>query len=98
MIRLIKTVAITLLFIGGITFALENNDETVLRYFGWESPRMPVFLLVVFSVLLGVLFAGLGFLFDQWSLKRALREKDREIEALQAEIQSSLKRERPIDS
>lgn len=99
MIRLIKTVAITLLFIVGITFAMKNNHEVTLRYyFGWESPPMPVFLLAVFSVLLGVLLAGFGFLMDQWSLKKALREKARQIQALEGELRPHREGPRAIEA
>jgi uncharacterized integral membrane protein len=98
MTRLLKTVAITLLFIVGITFAMENNEPVGLRYFGWESRPIPIFLIVLVSVLFGVLLAGFGFLFDQWSLKRALREKDGEIEVLESELRASRERERPIES
>lgn len=87
MIRFLKTVLLVLLFIAGITFAVENTQPFVLRYyFGFESPPLPLFLLVLVSVLFGVLLAGLGFLFDQWSLKRALRQKEREVESLQREL------------
>lgn len=98
MTRLVKTIGITLLFIVGITFAMENDEATVLRYLGWESPRIPVFLLVVFSASLGVLLAGLGFLLDQRTLKRRLREKDREIETLESELRAARERERPVES
>jgi uncharacterized integral membrane protein len=87
MVRLLKTVLLLLLFIAGITFAVENTQPFVLRYyFGFESPPIPLFLLVLVSVLLGVLLAGLGFLFDEWSMRRTLRQKDREIESLQREL------------
>jgi len=52
---------------------------------------------VAFSVLLGVLLAGFGFLLDQWSLKKALREKEREIAALQIELQSYREGQRVIE-
>jgi uncharacterized integral membrane protein len=87
MIRFLKTVLLTLLFIAGITFAVENTQPFVLRYyFGLESPPIPLFLLVLLSVLLGIFLAGVGFLFDQWSLRRALRQKERELESLRKEL------------
>ena len=99
MIRLIKTIAITLLFIVGITFAMDNNGWVILRYyFGLESPPIPVFLLVAFSVLLGVLLAGCGFLMDQWSLKKALREKEREIQTLEVELRPYREGQRVIEA
>jgi uncharacterized integral membrane protein len=97
MLKVIKVVFFTLLFIVGITFSMENTQEVVLKYyFGIETPRVPVFLLVLFSVLLGVLFAGVGFLVDERSLKRAVREKEREIASLERELRPYRERERGI--
>jgi len=87
MSKFLKTVFLTLLFIAGITFSAENTQPFVVRYyFGLETPPMPLFLLILFSVLLGVFLAGVGFVFDRWSLKKALREKDREITALEKQL------------
>jgi uncharacterized integral membrane protein len=87
MIKFLKTLFLTLLFIAGITFSAENTQPLVLRYyFGLETPPMPLFLLVLVSLLLGIFLAGIGFIFDQWSLRRTLREKEREIATLQKEL------------
>jgi uncharacterized integral membrane protein len=95
MISLLKTVLLTLLFIAGITFAVENTQPFVLRYyFGLESPPIPLFVLVLVSVLLGVFLAGVGFIFDQWSLRRTLRQKEREITLLQKELKPYRERDR----
>jgi uncharacterized integral membrane protein len=87
MLKVIKTIFFTLLFILGITFAMNNSEGIVLKYyFGLQTPEVPIFLLVLFSVLFGILLAGAGYIFDQWSLKRALREREREIVSLQKEL------------
>lgn len=97
MVKVVKTVFLTLLFILGITFSMENTQPLVLRYyFGVETPSIPLFLLVLFSILLGVLLAGVGFLLDEWSLKRGLREKEREIASLEKELKPYRERERAI--
>jgi len=86
MIKVIKAIFFTLLFIFGITFAVENTEPVSLRYyFGLESVPIPVFLLVLFSILFGVLMTGTGFLIDLWILKKALREKEKELRALRKE-------------
>lgn len=96
MIKVIKVVFLTLLFILGITFSMKNAEPQVLRYyFGLETPPVPLFLLVLFSVLLGVLLAGVSFLLDQRSLKKAVREKEREMASLEKELK--LYREREHD-
>lgn len=95
MLKVIKVVFFTLLFILGITFSMENRQELVLRYyFGLETPPIPLFLLVLFSILLGVLLAGVGFIIDEWSLRRELRDKEREIAALRREFEPYLVRQR----
>lgn len=97
MVKVGKTIFLTLLFILGITFAMENTGWVVLRYyFGLETPPIPIFLLVLFSVLLGVCLAGVGFIVDEWSLRKALREKEREIASLEKELQPYRERERPM--
>lgn len=97
MIRFVKTLLLTLLFLAGITFAVENTQPFVLRYyFGLESPPIPLFLLVLVSVLLGIFLAGIGFIFDQWSLRRALRQKEREIESLRKELKPYRERGRVL--
>ena len=97
MVKVIKAIFYTLLFILGITFAMENTGWVVLRYyFGLETPPVPIFLLVLFSVLLGVLLVGVGFIFDERSLKKALREKEREIASLEKELQPHRERERAM--
>ncbi len=89
MIKIIKAIFLTLLFIFGITFAVENTEPVVLRYyFDLESVPIPVFLLVMFSILLGVLVTGLGFLADVWSLKKELRDRERQIRSLREEAGS----------
>lgn len=97
MVKVGKTIFLTLLFVLGITFAMENTGWVVLRYyFGLETPPIPIFLLVLFSVLLGVFLAGVGFIIDEWSLRKALREKEREIASLEKELQPYRERERPM--
>ena len=97
MLKVTKTIFFTLLFILGVTFAMENTGWVVLRYyFGLETPPVPVFLLVLFSVLLGVLLVGVGFICDERSLQKALREKEREIASLEKELQPYRERERAI--
>ncbi|MEK7229051.1 MAG: LapA family protein [Candidatus Binatota bacterium] len=97
MVKFAKTIFLTLLFILGITFATENTGWVVLRYyFGLETPPIPIFLLVLFSVLSGVFLAGVGFLIDERSLKKALREKEREITSLQKEMQPYREREQTV--
>jgi uncharacterized integral membrane protein len=84
--KVLKTIFLALLFILGITFSMENTTPVALKYyFGLETPPVPLFLVVLFCILLGVCLAGVGFLIDQRLLRRSLREKERQVAALQSE-------------
>jgi uncharacterized integral membrane protein len=85
--KVLKTIFLALLFILGITFSTENTGSVVLRYyFGLESPPVPLFLLVLFSIVLGIVLAGVMFILDERSLKKALRERERQITLLENEL------------
>lgn len=97
MIKVLRIAFVALLFILGITLAMENREPVILKYyFGFQTLPIPLFLLILLSFLLGVLVAGVGFIFDQWSLRRALRNKDGEIANLRREIKIYQQREREI--
>jgi uncharacterized membrane protein YciS (DUF1049 family) len=93
-IKLLKAVFLAVLFILGITFSTENTSSVVLRYyFGLESPPMPLFLLVLFTILLGIILAGAFFILDEVSLKRALWERERRIGLLESELKTYQERD-----
>ena len=85
--KVLKAIFFTLLFILGITLAMENASWVVLRYyFGLESPPVPLFLIVLFAVLLGVCLAGVGFFLDERSLKKSLRDQEQKIAQMEIEL------------
>ena len=79
-----------------IFFFLQNTDQVAIR-FGlspfkevqfFEITKVPLFLVVLCSILLGILMGGLGDLYRRFQLKRSLRQKQKTIERLEREIQS----------
>ena len=96
MFKVIKSIFLTLLFIVGITFSMENTEPLVLRYFGYETPPIRLYLLILLSVFFGVLLAGIGFMIDQRSFKKAVRNKDQEIESLERETRTIQERGRAV--
>lgn len=92
--KVLKAIFFTLLFILGITLAMENASWVVLRYyFGLESPPVPLFLIVLFAILLGVCLAGVGFFLDELSLKKSLREQEQKIARMESELAAYRNRE-----
>ena len=86
MTKFIKTLIVAVLFILAITFALENQQMIALSYYDViPSFSVPVFLLVFFSALLGILIAGFGDVYVRFSLKNKVRKYEKTIKKLQAE-------------
>jgi len=86
MTKFIKTLIVAVLFILAITFALENQQMIALSYYDVIPPfSVPVFLLVFFSVLIGILIAGFGDVYVRFSLKNKVRKQEKTIKKLRAE-------------
>lgn len=87
--RLLKTVFVALLFIIAITFAIKNQEPVSLRcYFVDGSWTMPLFLLIFFSVLIGILIAGVAGVFAGFKLKYEIRRYQKMILELEKELNS----------
>jgi uncharacterized integral membrane protein len=91
----IKTLIVMVIFILVILFSLQNSNEVTLR-FGlypfqdrfWEVSPLPLFLIILFSVFLGVLIGGIGDLYQRFQLKKALRQNEKMIEKLSKEVET----------
>jgi hypothetical protein len=91
-------------FFFAIHFSFQNRDEVILRYSfqdypflsGWlstktpccETPKVPLFLVILCSIFFGVLVGGLGDLYRRFQLKRALRQSQKTVERLEKEVQT----------
>ncbi len=94
--RWIKTILWMAAFLFAILFSFQNREEVILRlgFFPvwshqWESPRVPLFLVILCSIFLGVFIGGIGDLYRRVQLKKTLRQNEKTIERLEREIQSS---------
>jgi uncharacterized integral membrane protein len=101
--RWIRTVLWMAAFLFAILFSFQNREEVILRlsFFPvwsheWESPRVPLFLVILCSIFLGVFIGGIGDLYRRVQLKKTLRQNEKTIERLEREIESS--RIRHVDS
>ena len=80
-------------FFFAIHFSMQNRDEVTLRYSfqnyqGFEISQVPLFLVILCSIFLGVLFGGLGDLYRRFQLKRALRQSRKTVDRLEKEVQT----------
>ncbi len=89
----LKLIIILIFSLILVIFTMQNSAPVSIRFFGWESPSVSLIVVILLSVLFGGIFAViLGFL-KQLKLIKILREKDKEIEKMSAQISDSKKSE-----
>jgi uncharacterized integral membrane protein len=95
--RWVKTVLLLLAIFVVIIFSVQNQSEVMLRFaFPWEgyewfivpSVRLPLFLVILCSIFLGILIAGVGDLYQRFQIKKSLRKNQKKVDMLEREIQS----------
>ena len=87
--KFMKTASILILFILVITFALKNQVTVSLQYYFLDGPlKMPLYLLIFFSILVGFLIAGSAGVFTGFRLKYEIRSYKKTIHALEEELNS----------
>ena len=86
--KIVKTLVLTILFIFAITFAMENNERALIYYpFNFFEPvTIPVFLIVMVSILIGILLVGFIGIFERIRLKVKLKKQAKRIEVLEEEL------------
>ena len=92
----VKIIFLVVILTVCIFFFLQNTDQVAIRfglsplkeYQFFEIPRVPLFLVILCSVVLGILIGGVGDLYRRFQLGRSLRQKVKTIERLEREIQS----------
>lgn len=89
----LRTLFWIIVFLFAIHFSIQNRDEVTLRYslqnVQWfELPKVPLFLIIFCSILLGILMGGISDLYGRFQFKKNLRQNQKVIEQLEREIQS----------
>ncbi len=92
----VKNLLLLIILIVSIFFFLQNTEQVVIRfglspltdYQFFEISKIPLFVVILGSVLLGILIGGLGSVYKHFQLKRTIRQNQKSIERLEREIQS----------
>ncbi len=92
----VKNLFLLVILIISVFFFLQNTEQVAIRfglspfkdYQLFEISKVPLFLIILCSVLLGILIGGLGNLYKHFQLRRAIRQNQKTIERLEKEIQS----------
>jgi uncharacterized integral membrane protein len=91
----VKNLFLLLILIVSIFFFLQNTEQVIIRfglspfsdYQFFEISKIPLFFVILCSVLLGILIGGLGNLYKHFQLKKIIRQNQKSIERLEREIQ-----------
>ncbi len=91
-----KIILVVIILAICIFFFLQNTEQVSIRfglsplneYQFFEIRRVPLFLVILCSVVLGVLMGGVGDLYRRFQMGRSLRQKQKTIERLEKELQS----------
>lgn len=84
--KLLVTFIVLALVLLAITFSPQNTDSIYLHYFNFVSQPVPVYLLIFFSFLAGVIFSGLLGIIDRVRLRRTIAKIRKELRDLETEI------------
>lgn len=92
----VKNLFLLVILIISIFFFMQNTEQVVIRfglspladYQFFEISKIPLFLVILCSVLLGILIGGFGNLYKHFQLKRTIRQNQKSIERLEREIES----------
>ncbi len=92
----VKNLFLLVVLIVCVFFFLQNTEQVVIRfglspfsdYQLFEISKIPLFLVILCSIVLGILIGGLGNLYRHFQLKRTIRQNQKAIERLEKEIQS----------
>ena len=87
--KFLKSIGTALLFLLAITFSLKNNEIVSIKYyFGLESLDLPLYLLVFFSVIFGILIGGVEGVIERIKSGNTIRKLKKEMKKMEEELTS----------
>ena len=87
--KFLKSIGTALLFLLAITFSLKNNEMVAIKYyFQLESFDLPLYLLVFFSVILGILIGGIEGVIERIKSGNVIRKLKKEMKKMEEELTS----------
>lgn len=87
--KFLKSIATALLFLLAITFSLKNNEMVAIKYyFQLESLDLPLYLLVFFSVILGIFIGGMEGVVERIKSGNVIRKLKKEMKKMEKELTS----------
>lgn len=85
----LKSIVIACLFLLAITFALKNNEMVAIKYYFVEGTlELPVYLLLFFSVILGIIIGGVEGIIEKVRSGRTIKKLVKEMKSKEDELTS----------
>lgn len=69
----LKYIAVAVIAVAITLFALQNSTPTSIRFVVWQLDAVPLASIILVSVALGVILAGVPLLVERWRLRSRLR-------------------------
>jgi uncharacterized integral membrane protein len=70
-----------------VVFALQNAEEVIIKFFGWEKP-IPVVLLILVSALIGMIVSVVLSISNTSKLKQEKKDLEKRISELEERLPS----------
>ncbi len=71
---------------AGIMFTWQNAESVRLKFAYWQAPELTLAIVLLIAFALGVLAAGLTFMFEVFRMKNQLRRSRKQCDSLQEEV------------
>jgi len=75
-----------------VAFSMANLGDVTLNFYFYQTPPIPLFVVIFISLLLGVFLAWGMVVSEQLKLKSGVRSRDKKIRNLQSELEKLEKR------
>lgn len=84
--KIVKTLVFTLLFFIAIIFAVKNDTDISVTFYGFDDMQLPLFILVFVSVFIGILIAGVLWTFEGIKTKMEIGRLKKRIKGYEEEL------------
>ncbi len=84
--KIIRLVIVAVIILLLVLFIVYNNAKVSVEYLSMHFDNMPIWLVVFISVFSGMIMGWFFMFVDELSIKKNIKDKDKELKALKEEI------------
>lgn len=87
--KILYTIIIVLLILFVVTFSLQNTLQVRLVYYDVLDVILPVYMLILFAFLIGVIFTGFMGIIERYRLNRTINRLNRMVRDLKRDVREN---------